>query len=43
MSPTCLVQVPTRYNERNGGYCRVKAEIQPRRGDNVEMATIELV
>ena len=35
--------MPTRYGERNGGYCRVKALIQPRRGDNVEMATIELV
>jgi large subunit ribosomal protein L17 len=36
-------QVPARYGERNGGYCRVKAEIRPRRGDNTEMATIELV
>lgn len=36
-------QVPARYGDRNGGYCRVKAEIQPRRGDNTEMATIELV
>jgi ribosomal protein L17 len=35
--------VPTRYADRAGGYCRVKPEIQPRRGDNVEMATIELV
>lgn len=49
-SPTLLAppprrrpQVPSRYGERNGGYCRVKAEVQPRRGDNVEMATIELV
>lgn len=36
-------QVPARYGGRDGGYCRVKAEVQPRRGDNVEMATIELV
>lgn len=36
-------QVPARYNDRNGGYCRVKTEIQKRRGDNAEMATIELV
>lgn len=41
--PAGLLQVPTRYGDRNGGYCRVKAEIQPRRGDNTEMATIELV
>lgn len=38
-----LPQVPARYGDRNGGYCRVKADIQPRRGDNTEMATIELV
>lgn len=37
------LQAPARYADRNGGYCRVKAEIQPRRGDNTEMATIELV
>ena len=36
-------QVPARYAERNGGYCRVKTEVQRRRGDNAEMATIELV
>jgi len=36
-------QVPGRYGDRNGGYCRVKNEIQRRRGDNAEMATIELV
>ena len=41
--PVRLPQVPARYAERPGGYCRVKAEIQPRRGDNVEMATLELV
>ena len=27
-------QVPTRYGERNGGYCRVAPEVQRRRGDN---------
>jgi large subunit ribosomal protein L17 len=36
-------QAPTRYNERNGGYCRVTTEIQKRRGDNAPMATLELV
>lgn len=36
-------QAPERYAERNGGYCRVTTEIQKRRGDNAEMATIELV
>ena len=36
-------QAPARYAERNGGYCRVKTEIQKRRGDNADMATIELV
>lgn len=34
---------PKRYAERNGGYCRVKKEVRNRRGDNAEMATIELV
>lgn len=34
---------PSRYGERNGGYCRVKTELVRRRGDNAEMATIELV
>lgn len=34
---------PKRYEDRQGGYCRVKKEIQRRRGDNAEMATIELV
>jgi large subunit ribosomal protein L17 len=32
-----------RYGDRAGGYCRVKAEIQPRRGDGAPMATLELV
>jgi large subunit ribosomal protein L17 len=36
-------QVPGRYADRPGGYCRVVPELQRRRGDNVEMATIELV
>jgi large subunit ribosomal protein L17 len=36
-------QAPERYAERNGGYSRVTTEIQRRRGDNSEMATIELV
>jgi large subunit ribosomal protein L17 len=34
---------PSRYNERPGGYCRVVTELQRRKGDNAEMATIELV
>ena len=34
---------PTRYGDRNGGYCRVITEIRTRRGDNAEMAVIELV
>lgn len=36
-------QAPQRYSDRAGGYCRVVTEIQPRRGDNSIMATIELV
>ena len=36
-------QAPERYSDRSGGYCRVKTEIQRRRGDNTEMAVIELV
>ena len=35
--------VKERYGDRNGGYTRVKAEPFTRRGDNTEMATIELV
>jgi len=34
---------PDRYRDRNGGYTRVKADPFTRRGDNTEMATIELV
>lgn len=36
-------EVPERYGDREGGYCRVIPEIKRRRGDNAEMATIELV
>lgn len=36
-------EAPARYAERNGGYCRVVAQVERRRGDNTEMATIELV
>ena len=35
--------VKERYGDRNGGYTRVKAEPFTRRGDNTEMAIIELV
>jgi large subunit ribosomal protein L17 len=35
-------QVPTRYGNRNGGYTRILHTV-PRRGDNSEMAIIELV
>lgn len=38
-----FTQAPERYKERNGGYCRVKAEPFLRRGDATEMAVIELV
>ncbi len=34
--------VQTRYGDRNGGYTRVLRTV-PRRGDNAEMAIIELV
>jgi len=34
---------PKRYAERNGGYTRVIKEARTRRGDNCQMAVIELV
>jgi len=35
-------QAPTRYGDRNGGYTRIMRTV-PRRGDNAEMAIIQLV
>ena len=43
-------EAPARYADRNGGFCRVVSVVPDkdgirryRRGDNVEMAVIELV
>ena len=35
-------QIAAQYTERNGGYTRI-TKIGPRRGDNAEMAIIELI
>lgn len=35
-------EVPSRYGDRNGGYTRI-FHTTPRRGDNTQMAIIELV
>lgn len=36
-------EAPSRYGERQGGYCRVIKEDRPRRGDCAPMSVIELV
>lgn len=36
-------QAPGRYGERQGGYCRIIREKLLRRGDNAQMAIVELV
>mmetsp|Transcript_10111 Transcript_10111/g.29986 ORF Transcript_10111/g.29986 Transcript_10111/m.29986 type:complete len:119 (+) Transcript_10111:260-616(+) len=36
-------QAAERYEDRNGGYCRVLKDIKPRRGDAARTAVIELV
>jgi len=37
-----FTETAPKYADRNGGYCRI-LKIGPRRGDNAEMAIIELV
>jgi len=39
---TLFEQAPTRYSDRQGGYTRIIRTV-PRRGDNAEMAIIQLV
>jgi large subunit ribosomal protein L17 len=39
---TLFEQAPTRYGDRQGGYTRIIRTV-PRRGDNAEMAIIQLV
>lgn len=36
-------QVPNRYGDRNGGYCRIIRDQNPRMGDNAKMVFFELV
>lgn len=40
---TIFDEAPARYAERQGGYCRVISQIARRRGDNAEMAVLELM